>query len=221
MYSIANRVQEGAPMKIKDYFAEKRSKVADWYTKDTSDIPLYCKVTDKVLDMIVTLSDPREASLAVVDENNHVVGIVTGRDIVLYMGTHRVIEENLTVDALMTANPKTGTPEMLCIDALKIMIEGRFRNLPIEVDGKFVGILSILAAAKGRLMETMAKNTEAYESLKSLSDGMPEIDIENTTQDAFKLVSDSKAPFVSVKENDEIVDFLMDYDLRRLWLKQQ
>ena len=149
------------------------------------------------------------------------VGIVTGRDIVLYMGTHRVIEENLTVDALMTANPKTGTPEMLCIDALKIMIEGRFRNLPIEVDGKFVGILSILAAAKGRLMETMAKNTEAYESLKSLSDGMPEIDIENTTQDAFKLVSDSKAPFVSVKENNEIVDFLMDYDLRRIWLKQQ
>jgi predicted transcriptional regulator len=132
-----------------------------------------------------------------------------------------VIEENLTVDAIMTANPKTGTPEMLCIDALKIMIEGRFRNLPIEVDGKFVGILSILAAAKGRLMETMAKNTEAYESLKSLSDGMPEIDIENTTQDAFKLVSDSKAPFVSVKENNEIVDFLMDYDLRRLWLKQQ
>ena len=171
--------------------------------------------------MIVTLSDPREASLAVVDENNHVVGIVTGRDIVLYMGTHRVIEENLTVDAVMTANPKTGTPEMLCIDALKIMIEGRFRNLPIEVDGKFVGILSILAAAKGRLMETMAKNTEAYESLKSLSDGMPEIDIENTTQDAFKLVSDSKAPFVSVKENNEIIDFLMDYDLRRLWLKKQ
>ena len=74
-------------MKIKDYFAGKRSKVADWYTQDTSDIPLYCKVTDKVLDMIVTLSDPREASLAVVDENNHVVGIVTGRDIVLYMGT--------------------------------------------------------------------------------------------------------------------------------------
>jgi signal-transduction protein with cAMP-binding, CBS, and nucleotidyltransferase domain len=171
--------------------------------------------------MIVTLSDPREASLAVVDENNQVVGIVTGRDIVLYMGTHRVIDENLTVDALMTANPKTGTPEMLCIDALKIMIEGRFRNLPIEVDGKFVGILSILAAAKGRLMETMAKNTEAYESLKSLSDGMPEIDIENTTQDAFKLVSDSKAPFVSVKENNEIIDFLMDYDLRRLWLKKQ
>jgi signal-transduction protein with cAMP-binding, CBS, and nucleotidyltransferase domain len=171
--------------------------------------------------MIVTLSDPREASLAVVDENNQVVGIVTGRDIVLYMGTHRVIDENLTVDALMTANPKTGTPEMLCIDALKIMIEGRFRNLPIEVDGKFVGILSILAAAKGRLMETMAKNTEAYESLKSLSDGMPEIDIKNTTQDAFKLVSDSKAPFVSVKENNEIIDFLMDYDLRRLWLKKQ
>ena len=75
--------------------------------------------------------------------------------------------------------------------------------------------------SKGRLMETMAKNTEAYESLKSLSDGIPEIDIENTTQDAFKLVSDSKAPFVSVKENNEIIDFLMDYDLRRLWLKKQ
>ena len=207
-------------MKIKDYFAGKRSKVEDWYTKDTSEVPLYCKVTDKVLDMIVTLSDPREASLAVVDENNYVVGIVTGRDIVLYMGTHRVIEENLTVDAVMTENPKTGTPEMLCIDALKTMIEGRFRNLPIEVDGKFVGILSILAAAKGRLMETMAKNTEAFESLKSLSDDMPEIDIENTTQDAFRLVSDSKAPFVSVKENNEIIDFLMDYDLRRLWLKE-
>ena len=79
MYSIAKKVQEGGPMKIKDYFAEKRSRVANWYTQDTSDIPLYCKVTDKVLDMIVTLSDPREASLAVVDENNHVVGIVTGR----------------------------------------------------------------------------------------------------------------------------------------------
>jgi hypothetical protein len=47
------------------------------------------------------------------------------------------------------------------------------------------------------------------------------MDIENTTQDAFKLVSDSNAPFVSVKENNEIVDFLMDYDLRRLWLKKQ
>ena len=208
-------------MKIKDYFAGKRSRVADWYTEDTSEIPLFCNVTDKVLDMVVTLSDPREASLAVIDENNQVVGIVTGRDIVLYIGTHRVIEENLTVDSVMTANPKTGTPDMLCIDALKIMIEGRFRNLPIIVDGKFRGILSILAAAKGRLMETMAKNTEAYESLKSLSDNMPEIDIENTTQEAFELISDSKTPFVSVKENGEIVDFLMDYDLRRLTLKKQ
>ena len=220
MYSIPNRVQEGAPMKIRDYFAKKRSRVADWYTEDTSDIPLHCKVTDKVLDMIITLSDPREASLAVVDENKHVVGIVTGRDIVLHIGKHRVIDENLTVDAVMTANAKTGTPEMLCLDALKIMIEGRFRNLPIEIDGKFAGILSILAAAKGRLMETMAKNTEAYESLKSLRGGMPEIDIESTTQDAFKLVSDGKAPFVSVKENDEVIDFLMDYELRRIWLKE-
>jgi CBS domain-containing protein len=213
--------KRGRPHEDQRLFCRKTKQVADWYTQDTSDIPLHCKVTDKVLDMIVTLSDPREASLAVVDENNQVVGIVTGRDIVLYMGTHRVIDRKPYRRCRNDGKSKTGTPEMLCIDALKIMIEGRFRNLPIEVDGKFVGILSILAAAKGRLMETMAKNTEAYESLKSLSDGMPEIDIENTTQDAFKLVSDSKAPFVSVKENNEIVDFLMDYDLRRLWLKKQ
>ncbi len=161
-------------MKIKDYFAGKRSRVADWYTKDTSNILLYCKVTDKVLDMIVTLSDPREAILAIIDENNHVVGAVTRPDIVLYTDTHRVIQENLTVDAVMTANPKTGTPEMLCIDALKIMTEGHFRNLLIEINRKFVGILSILTTAKGRLIETMTKNTEAHKSLKSLSDGMPE-----------------------------------------------
>ena len=83
-----------------------------------------------------------ECSVLVIDDQQRLSGIFTGRDAV-----HRVLAEGKgttrtkLVD-VMTRNPDTMPPRKMAIEALRMMEDGRYRHLPIVEDGKVVGIVS-------------------------------------------------------------------------------
>lgn len=79
-------------------------------------------------------------SALVVDADERLVGIFTGRDAVRCIATGRGPTTPLT--EAMTRNPMTITPKSLAIDALRAMCEGGFRHLPVVEDGTIVGIVS-------------------------------------------------------------------------------
>lgn len=87
--------------------------------------------------------DKRHISAVVVIEGDEtIVGIFTGRDAVIRVlatGRDPVVT---TLGEVMTYNPVTMTPRNTAFEALRLMQAAHCRHLPIVDEGKIVGIVS-------------------------------------------------------------------------------
>ena len=81
-------------------------------------------------------------AVLVVDEDNRLVGIFTGRDVVGRVVASDCDPVATTVVRVMTRDPVTFPPGKNAIDALRLMQDGGFRHLPIVENGRVVGIVS-------------------------------------------------------------------------------
>ena len=206
-------------MDISTYIEARKAIVEQWYSKETQDLKLSCLEEDSVVDILDLLADDQEASLAVVDAKHLLVGIITERDIIKYFAECNVLNSQTKVGELMTRNVLSGSPDMYCVDALKVMVKGDFRNLPIVVEGKFLGILSIIDAAKARLLETISRSNDVFDALRSFGTNMPSVSVDQTMLEAFEVLTGQKAPFLTVKDDGEIVDYLSSQEINRIRLK--
>ena len=206
-------------MNISNYLDSRKAIIEHWYSKETESLKLSCLETDKVLDIMVWLADEQEASLAVVNAKHMLVGIISERDIIKHLAKKNLIDGNLKVSDLVTRNVVSASPDTYCVDALKIMVKGDFRNLPIVVEDKFLGILSIIDAAKGRLLETISRSNDVFDALKSFGSDLPFVNVEQSMQEAFEVLAINKAPFLTVKDNGEIVDYLSSQEINRIRLR--
>jgi CBS domain-containing protein len=84
------------------------------------------------------------AGCVVVVEASRVVGIMTERDVLMKV-VARDVDYSEPVDKFMTQNPVTITPNDMLGDAVNLMNENKFRNLPVVDTGTSqpVGIISI------------------------------------------------------------------------------
>jgi CBS domain-containing protein len=96
-----------------------------------------------------TMMGERRVGSALVMDGDRLVGIFTERDIVRALGQDFGAAER-PVSEWMTADPTTVGPSTPATDALKSMLDGGFRHLPIAEDGRVVGVVSIrdLSAAE-------------------------------------------------------------------------
>ena len=83
----------------------------------------------------------RTGSVLVLDDQQRLTGIFTGRDAVrtLAEGKHA---EVTTLGQAMTPNPITLTPDNRAIDALREMSNRGFRHLPVVESGRILGVVS-------------------------------------------------------------------------------
>ncbi len=104
--------------------------------------PLTLRGEDTVQQACKRMYERRVGAVLVVDGDNRLQGIFTGRDMV------RVMAENETPGALvlrdvMTKGPDTINRGATAIDALRAMGDGGYRHLPVvEPDGRVVGIVA-------------------------------------------------------------------------------
>ena len=208
-------------MNISNYLESRKSIVENWYSKEAENLKLSCLETDKVIDIMAWLADDQEASLAVVDPKHLLVGIISERDIIKYLAKDNVLNGDLRVSDLMTRNVFSASPDTYCVDALKIMVKGDFRNLPIVVEDKFLGILSIIDAAKARLLETISRSNDVFDALKSFGNDLPSVNVDQTMREAFEVLTEKKAPFLSVKDSEDIVDYLSSQEINRMRLRSK
>jgi CBS domain-containing protein len=94
----------------------------------------------KLIDVAKLMEAEGVGSVAVVDENDDFIGIVTDRDIV-----HAVArsEQNTTADEIMTAAPDTIEIDTEISEAVAWMNATGYRHLPITDNGTLVGMVSI------------------------------------------------------------------------------
>ncbi|CAJ2676638.1 unnamed protein product [Trifolium pratense] len=127
--------------------------------------------TDSVLSTTKKMLELR-ASAAVVTVDNKPCGILTSKDILM-----RVIAQNLSpsstlVETVMTANPECAIIDTPIVDALHIMHNGKFLNLPVvDRDGIVVATVDVISithaavATASQAGNTANMNNEAANSM--------------------------------------------------------
>ena len=104
------------------------------------------------------------SAVIVVDDDGKLIGIMTERDLARQVEAKGVDGGKTQIGDIMTTNPDTLSPDDSAGDALELMNSRNFRHLPIAVDGKCVGMVSIrdLYRSVTEALEEDIRETQAF-----------------------------------------------------------
>lgn len=93
-------------------------------------------------EVIVEMTAKRLGITAVVDKNDHLLGIITDGDL------RRMLEKDIAIDKIkaddiMTANPRTIGPDELAVDALDLLRTHEISQLAVVDGKKYLGIIHL------------------------------------------------------------------------------
>ena len=103
--------------------------------------PLVLTAHETVQHACLCMRERRAGSVLVIDKQQRLSGIFTGRDAVRMLAQGRDAAVTTLAQAMMP-DPITITPDSRAIDALRTMSNGGFRHLPFVENGWIWGIVS-------------------------------------------------------------------------------
>src|SRR5688572_13625605 len=105
-----------------------------------------------VRELISLLAEHNVGALIVSADGSSVDGIVSERDIV-----RRIVDSDDVLDgavsAIMTADVQTADPDSSLDELRVVMTERRIRHVPVVVDGRLTGIISIGDVVKAAMQQ--------------------------------------------------------------------
>lgn len=115
-------------------------------------------------ELLARLAEHNVGALVVVAEGGTVAGIVSERDVVRRLHEHGPVILEHPVADIMTSPVATCTPEDSVDQLSEVMTRRRIRHVPVLVDGKLGGIVSIGDVVKSRMdeLELNREQLEAY-----------------------------------------------------------
>ena len=106
-----------------------------------------------VRELLGLLAEHRIGALVVSDDGVRVDGIVSERDVVRRLQADGDAILDGAVSAIMTVEVRTCGPQDQVDELMAVMTERRIRHLPVLLDGRLVGIVSIGDVVKHRIAE--------------------------------------------------------------------
>jgi CBS domain-containing protein len=113
-----------------------------------------------VRDLLGMLAEHGVGALVVSADGVHVNGIVSERDVVRRLASAGDAVLDGPVSNIMTAVVQTCLPEDTTDDLMGFMTEHRVRHLPVIVNGRLSGIVSIGDVVKYRLEELQSERDQ-------------------------------------------------------------
>ena len=111
----------------------------DYIEGRSEDMPII-SVDAGVQDVILAVSEGRKGCVGVIDGDHRLVGMVTDGDLRRAMLAGKL---SGTAAHIMTANPRTLSPDDRMSAVIKTFTEGRISNAFVTADGKPVGIIDM------------------------------------------------------------------------------
>ena len=100
----------------------------------------FVKEDTSMQEALITMTEKSFGCVGVVDNTGSLVGVITDGDLRRHMGTDLI---NAKAKEIMTANPKTITPNALAAEALALMNNKKITSLFVEKDKVPVGLLHL------------------------------------------------------------------------------
>jgi CBS domain-containing protein len=123
-----------------------------------------CKDDDRLDAAARLMWDLDIGCVAVIDHRQHVIGILTDRDVCMATFTHGKAPQQLFVRDAMAREVYSCLPDDNLAEAEDIMRKRRVRRLPvIDLDGRLVGLLSLNDLAR----EAVRQQTRVQKDLTS------------------------------------------------------
>ncbi|WP_299863163.1 CBS domain-containing protein [uncultured Hoeflea sp.] len=115
-------------------------------------------------DAIRFLADNKIGAVVVTGSGGKIAGILSERDIVRAMAKKGADALAAPISNIMTAKVTTCGESHSVNQVMELMTNGRFRHLPVEEDGKLIGIISIGDVVRRRIedVEREAEEIKAY-----------------------------------------------------------
>ncbi|KAG1470776.1 hypothetical protein G6F56_002486 [Rhizopus delemar] len=131
--------------KMTDYLDNLRETMACPTLRSVLDGTLPAEVKHKanVRDIAILMKEAHTTAV-LVTRSHKLQGIFTSKDIVLRVIAAGLNPDNTTVARVMTPKPDTATPETTVLDALKLMNDGHYLNLPVIGDDTIIGMVDVL-----------------------------------------------------------------------------
>ncbi|QTD57715.1 CBS domain-containing protein [Parasphingorhabdus cellanae] len=118
-------------------------KIAERVEYATKPKPLTCDPDDLVLDAVKRMADKNYGSIIAVDKSDHILGMMTERDIMKRLIAEGRDPKKTKVGDIMTSSVRTAKADDDLNDWLRIMSNERFRRLPIvDNDDKLQSIMT-------------------------------------------------------------------------------
>ena len=117
-----------------------------------------------VSELLDLLAEHRVGALVVSTDGTSVEGIVSERDIVRRLQRDGTDVLNHTVSEIMTTEVHSCGPDAHVDDLMRLMTDRRIRHVPVLVDDRLAGIVSIGDVVKHRIEELQAErdHLQAY-----------------------------------------------------------
>ena len=106
----------------------------------------------RVKDVILAMTSARAGSAAIVDEDNHLLGVLTDGDLRRHLTKHANLVE-MPVDQVMTPKPIHVQAGCLALDVLRVFESHNIDDLPVvDAENRLVGAIDIQDLPKLKIM---------------------------------------------------------------------
>ena len=126
--------------------------------------PLVMSPRTSVKHACQRMRERRVGAVLVIDRNDRLIGIFTGRDAVCRVLAQGKDAAETTLADVMTLDPCCMSPASPAIEALRLMNDGGFRHVPVVSGKKVVGIVSH-GDFRGREKDRLDEETGIWERI--------------------------------------------------------
>jgi CBS domain-containing protein len=116
--------------------------------------------TEPVRALLDALAEHKVGALVVATPDGAVEGIVSERDVVRHLQARGATVLDEAVGAIMTSPVHTAVPEATLDELMVLMTQQRIRHVPVVVDERLVGIVSIGDVVKHRIEELQSERDQ-------------------------------------------------------------
>jgi CBS domain-containing protein len=111
-----------------------------------------------IREAIDLMTSEQVGAVIVQDEHQHLLGIMSERDVVVGLADHGPALLQLPVKDVMVTHGPIANPEDSVQQTMRTMTQRRARHMPVVSSGALIGVVSIGDIIKSRLAEKIEEN---------------------------------------------------------------